>query len=483
MVVIALVFLGFVRPSAAAPVLDTPGACPEACTFAPPLIETESALAADNSVLSIGLTQFGEIGAGYVRAVSDVAHKLNSSITPIPAPAAIWLLMAGLGGLGAFRRRKENALPSLRNGAEIEPAGVALRGGSVDVSAAGSARGEFRFAPFRRLRALLLNLAADNRYQAFARGRSSPVRPCGGAGNLYAATAERAPPVWMVQDDFLGSFNSGSKGPTFSFSERLSQGIGFAARFLSPGALGRSLAALAWASGAARSRRQTTRTGRTRALHVEALLGTTNLNETIQEGEKSYNVRLHKIALGGSYRGNRSVAQSRGGALAAIEAGQIDKNVGPNDGVNPVYGTDTRNGYFGSDIYFSGGDIVATYLGTEASYVNNFFLKDLSTSLFSTTGHSGNWQNCTLGLACTKNVNAVSSGVLAFKFTTGGGGSVTNGSNPNGKPGSGAGPNFFVTFLAPERRSRAVQIRRVEVRFGCGSTTTIQTTPMTTMTT
>ena len=231
-VVIALVFLGFVRPSAAAPVLDTPGACAEACTFAPPLIETDSALAADDSVLSIGFTRFGEIGAGYVRAVSDVAHKLDSSITPIPAPAAIWLLMAGLGGLGAFRRRKDNALPSLRGGAEIEPAGVALRGGSVDVSA-GAARGEFRFAPFRRLRALLLDLAADgSRYRAFARGRSSPVRPCGGAGNLYAATAERAPPVWMVQDDFLGSFNSGSQGPAISFSERLSQGIGFAALFL-----------------------------------------------------------------------------------------------------------------------------------------------------------------------------------------------------------------------------------------------------------
>ena len=166
----------------------------------------------------LGFTRFGEIGAGYVQAVSDVAHKLDSSITPIPAPAAIWLLMAGLGGLGAFRRRKENALPSLRGGTDIEPAGVALRGGSVDVSTAGGALGEFRFAPFRRLRALLLDLAVDgNRYRAFAKGRSNPVRPCGGAGNLYAATAERAPPVWTYKDDFFGPFNSGSKGSFMFF--------------------------------------------------------------------------------------------------------------------------------------------------------------------------------------------------------------------------------------------------------------------------
>jgi hypothetical protein len=53
-----------------------------------------------------------------------------------------------------------------------------------------------RLPGFARLNDLLLDRSAGGRIpHAFAPGRSSPVRPEGGAGHRYAATAERAPPA------------------------------------------------------------------------------------------------------------------------------------------------------------------------------------------------------------------------------------------------------------------------------------------------
>ena len=83
LVFIALIFLGFAPPATAAPVVDKPSTCPADCGFGPSLID--AAAQADAPVLSLGFMRFGEIGAGYVRAVSEVAHRLDASITPIPA--------------------------------------------------------------------------------------------------------------------------------------------------------------------------------------------------------------------------------------------------------------------------------------------------------------------------------------------------------------------------------------------------------------
>jgi hypothetical protein len=56
--------------------------------------------------------------------------------------------------------------------------------------------GPVRLPGFVPLSDLLLDRSAGGRIpHAFAPGRSSPVRPVGGAGHRYAATAERAPPA------------------------------------------------------------------------------------------------------------------------------------------------------------------------------------------------------------------------------------------------------------------------------------------------
>ena len=231
LVLVALVFFGFVRATVAAPVMDDQG-CLGSAPCRASLAPTDATLNKSKSPVPLGLSGFVGVGASYVSAMSSAAQQLDGSVTPIPAPAAIWLLLAGLGALGAFRRRQANALPSLRHGGDIEPARVALRGGAADGPVA-AANAELQLVPFRRLRALPADIVANSGgYQAFAKGQSSPARPCGGAGNLYAATAERAPPVRTFQDDILGSLISGSRGPTISSSERPSQGIGFAARFL-----------------------------------------------------------------------------------------------------------------------------------------------------------------------------------------------------------------------------------------------------------
>ena len=113
----------------------------------------------------------------------------------MPLPAAAWLLAMGIGGLGLMGKRRRDALPGLRDAAEIEPIGAALRN-STRTEAAILRRAPVRLDGFRRLidafRDSLLNAT---RPHAFAPGRSSPRRPNGGAGTLWAAVAKRGPPA------------------------------------------------------------------------------------------------------------------------------------------------------------------------------------------------------------------------------------------------------------------------------------------------
>lgn len=119
-----------------------------------------------------------------------------------------------------------------------------------------------------------------------------------------------------------------------------------------------------------------------------------------------------------------------------------------NDGVQPIYGTPTRDGYFGADLYLFGGGGTTTlefqYLGKEAGFTNKFFFQ--GAELFSTGGQSNGFSLT----GATTQVANVADGLLDFKFTTSGGGTpgeAVNGSNPDDRLG-GADINFFATLVS-----------------------------------
>lgn len=178
--------------SHAAPVIETQAARELACTVGSVAPECLRTATADDAVSAFGLLKAG--GLLLSSAAASAIHA-SESIAPVPLPAAGWLLLAGLGGLGLFGRRRQDALPTLRPGhGGIEPVATALRGGvRGDIPAPLRAPSLIRGFSLRdRLRDLMLT---GEGLRAFAPGRTSPDRPCGGAGMLWAATAERAPPA------------------------------------------------------------------------------------------------------------------------------------------------------------------------------------------------------------------------------------------------------------------------------------------------
>ena len=142
------------------------------------------------------LTDLDLIGRGgdLLAGAAASAMRATESITPVPLPAAAWLLAMGLGGLGLIGKRRREALPGLRGEDGVEPLAATLRN-SARTEAADHRRAPVRLDGFRRLidafRDSCLNAT---RPHAFAPGQSSPHRPVGGAGTLWAATAKRGPP-------------------------------------------------------------------------------------------------------------------------------------------------------------------------------------------------------------------------------------------------------------------------------------------------
>lgn len=137
------------------------------------------------------------------------------------------------------------------------------------------------------------------------------------------------------------------------------------------------------------------------------------------------------------------------GAMA-LTFGNIPGGVaGSNDGLSPLGLSDPLNGWYGAELFLSGGPatITATILGSEAGNNNSF---TFGGNTYQTGGGTNNWtgDNSAGGGITTWNLGNVGSGSLSFSFGTSGGLSVANGSNPdNTQPAPNPGINFFASFV------------------------------------
>jgi hypothetical protein len=130
------------------------------------------------------------------------------------------------------------------------------------------------------------------------------------------------------------------------------------------------------------------------------------------------------------------------GNASALTAGVIT-TVEDNQGVVPVYGTDSRAGYYGASWYLSAGpggaDIKIEYLGAESGFNNEFhwygdlLKKETDANSWPTPEDLGTY--------------ATSAGLLDF-FFSGDLGDAVNGANADDADGT-AGPNFFSTLVNP----------------------------------
>lgn len=135
---------------------------------------------------------------------------------------------------------------------------------------------------------------------------------------------------------------------------------------------------------------------------------------------------------------------------SALTYGTIPQGSQTNEGVNPVYGTNSRGGWYGATLSLlagpGGADVTFTYLGSEAGYNNSFSFN--GSTLFQTGGNQ-NFFNAA-GIA-SQTFNNVSAGLMNFFFSSPLGTAV-NGSNPDDGLGLGnVGPNFFVSFDQDEK--------------------------------
>lgn len=130
---------------------------------------------------------------------------------------------------------------------------------------------------------------------------------------------------------------------------------------------------------------------------------------------------------------------------SALTYGTIPQGTQTNEGVGPIYGTTSRGGWYGADVFLSAGvggaTVTFTYLGSEAGFNNSFSF--MGSPLFQTGGNQNAFNP--LGFA-SQTVNNVASGLLNFLFSSPLG-TAANGSNPDDGLGLGnVGPNFFVSF-------------------------------------
>lgn len=123
-----------------------------------------------------------------------------------------------------------------------------------------------------------------------------------------------------------------------------------------------------------------------------------------------------------------------------------------NNGLSPLGLSDPLNGWYGAELFLVGGPatITATFLGSEAGNTNSFFFGgDSAVTTPGAGGSNGVWTNNNTAGGGFKTWSAnVNSGSLTFSFTTNGGLSVANGSNPDNTVGvASPGVNFFASFV------------------------------------
>ena len=189
------------------------------CSATGPLIDGGCILDATPATpKTLSLTDLDLIGRGgdLLAGTASSALRAAESITPVPLPAAAWLLAMGLGGLGLMGRRRREALPGLRGEDGVEPLATSLRNSARTV-VADHRRAPVRLDGFRRLidafRDSCLNAT---RPHAFAPGQSSPRRPNGGAGTLWDAIAKRGPPTSDATTRVGGVIPALADAPAFS---------------------------------------------------------------------------------------------------------------------------------------------------------------------------------------------------------------------------------------------------------------------------
>jgi len=171
-------------PEALPPAMAAPEAtCPEGfagaaegCTAA------ASALVAAQSGLAAG---WADLATGLGTLLPARTDDLSASVAPIPLPAAGWLLVAGLGALGLFGRKRGDAPVPLRSALRDS-----ARADGPVLRTARLFRGPATLDLMRRRRPPMAG-----RLSAFAPDCRDDAHPPGGAGCRSHAMAERAPPA------------------------------------------------------------------------------------------------------------------------------------------------------------------------------------------------------------------------------------------------------------------------------------------------
>lgn len=133
---------------------------------------------------------------------------------------------------------------------------------------------------------------------------------------------------------------------------------------------------------------------------------------------------------------------------SALTYGTIPQGSQANEGVNPIYGTSSRGGWYGAALSLvagsGGANLTFTFLGSEAGYNNSFWFRGIK--LFETGGNTNPGGIFNAAGIATTTINSVASGLLDFYFMSPLGTAV-NGSNPDDGLGLGnVGPNFFISF-------------------------------------